>query len=1018
MLITTELTGRLVASCAATLLLLTALSAYGGEDAPSLPYEKSSYGADTAQDVTFSRDEIVINFRAVDSRAAAVAMDNDLADQSDDDTVCVAMVGANCEIPSIANVHSAAELARQAAEEEEVARQAAEEAFERLGELVLQGGVSCVGVASGTCEPTDPFDDFRAAVEAARRASEEADRREVEAHLAELEESRQAARKTFEEQMERVRRADEEEAMRAAEEAKKRAAEEVCLICAGVEEPLPDDGESDDEEPLPDDRNPYKAAYWETDEYRESKGLPLINASEGYRQNYSIHTGSLGGEGKTIAVLDDGVNWAHYDFPYVREFSYDFMKLDRDHGTAVAGIAAARRNGSGMHGVAYAADIVSLGECLPASNCGIWGERGSGEISAANVASAAGLNRRYPIILREGRKGFLGIGYRRKITTSVGSNPNAESDIINMSYGYEAEVEPLVRAMKDAASAGKIMVAALGNDNRTGPSGSPASNVADTGIAGSAIAVGALNEYGTQAPYSNTCGRKVANYCLFAPGYVFTTQVEGDYGFSQGTSFAAPHVSGAAAVVWAAFPNKGAPQIVNRLLKTAKPISEYQWSEAQRLGQRTAVDDRFGWGALDLGAAMYPAGVLSLKTPEETMVSVDESYVTLPPGFAAPTYTHALANAIVYDEMMFPFHHNLATSFQTSDRSGDGVLRDFVSELGSSSNISFGRAGVNLQVVQEDMTERHWSTLEENRRHQELDGYRFSLTPVPGVTIALGQGLGSTGRSNGFVTERTNRTIFSDALSVAPFAALAGRGSGVNVGWKMDHGTTIDMVGIDGRGYNGSSSAQLASLGLTREIADGMILGTRYGILREKGSLMGIQAAGAFANAGHATTEFVDVSVEGRVSDNVTLFGSVSQRIAGGGTRGAKNSLMSELRVTRAGSFVIGAELEHLLHASDRTIMTVSSPFRADRATAHLNLPDREVADQVVAYSRRSIDLVPKGREYRVQWVYEMKPGTDFLGLGSDALSVAIGSYLRMEPGHDKADDLEYGAAAKIRVSF
>ena len=819
----------------------------------------------------------------------------------------------------------------------------------------------------------------------------------------------------------------------------------------GVPPPDSDDGDTSAPPPnLASSPSADQPVFWETLEYKNSKGLRLINASEGHahavtwvRPQYS--TGKLGGDGITVMVIDNGVDLSHPEFRnYFRpgddsgagvrfheEYSLSGDELSYSHGTPVAGVIAARKDGFGMHGVAYDARIVSMGRCFPDDGCARSVPDASGDqVRASHIASAAGLNRTYT---RQTHAGFLGIGDRY---LRMHSNPDAESDIINMSFVGDGNNGFIASAMRDAASENKVMVAALGNYGAIGPTGSPASNVADPGVAGYAIAVGALNSKGDDAAeWSNRCGH-VAYYCLFAPGsLIFTTSVDGPYDadgnyvgsgggyiYANGTSFAAPHVSGAAAVVWAVFPFQSARNILDRLLFTARPVNAEHaaaWAAAAARGEYY-VDPTFGWGALDLGTALAPVNRGRGLVIGGSLVPVADSYVTLPPGFAAPaTGSHGLANTIVYDGMMFPFYYDLAASFRASDSSADGMLRDFLSELGTSSNVSLGGADASLYFVHDDeVAERRWDTLEEDDEDEELDVYRFSLTPAPGVKVTLGQGFGSTGSSNGFIAARTNRSIFGDALSVAPFAALAGRGPGVTVGWQVDHDTTIDLVGKDGRGYSGSSSAQLASLGLTREIADGVTLGTRYGTLREKGSLMGIRTAGAFANEGQATTDFVDVSMEGQVSDDLTLFGSVSQGITGGGTRGAKNSLVSEGSATRAGSFVIGTEFEHLLQDSDRLTVTASSPFRADRATVHLDVPDREVADQVVAYSQRSVDLVPSGREHRLQWVYEMKPGASWLGFDRDAVSLAIGSYLRMEAGHDETADPEYGAAAKIRASF
>ena len=393
--------------------------------------------------------------------------------------------------------------------------------------------------------------------------------------------------------------------------------------------------------------------------------------------------------------------------------------------------------------------------------------------------------------------------------------------------------------------------------------------------------------------------------------------------------------------------------------------------------------------------------------------------MALPPGFSAPEPSKGLANTVVYDEQMFPFYHDLAASFRVGDRRGEGMLHDFLSSLSASSGVPLGGEDTRLEFVHDDdPSDLWWGATEDDDHDKELDVYRFAHTSATGLTITLGQGYGSMGSSNEFVAARAHRTIFADEFSVAPFATFAGSGPGLTVDWQVDDGTTIDLEGRTGRGYGGSSRAQLASLGLTREIGESVTLGARYGTLRERGSLMGIRTEGAFASNGHATTNFVDVSMEGRVSNDLTLFGSVSRGITDGGTSEAETSLVSEWSDVRAGSFVIGTEFAHLFQDSDRLTVTASSPFRAEKATVHVDVPDREVADEVVAYTRHAIDLAPSGREYSLQWVYEMRPGAAWLGLNRDAVSVAIGSYWRMEPDHDETADPEVGAAAKIRAIF
>ena len=338
--------------------------------------------------------------------------------------------------------------------------------------------------------------------------------------------------------------------------------------------------------------SPRSQQAWETREYWNSNGLDLINASEGYASRV---TGQPGGHGITVAVLDNGVDFDHPDIDpgqFDSQIAFAGADLPRSHGTPVAGVIAARRDGSGMHGVAYAANIASIATCKISGGCaGDEVDVGHADETAADIASAAGLTRSYG---------------------NIGANPVASAHIMNMSFGTSGgriDVPQIISAMRDAAGEGRIMVIALGNDGHLGPAGIPAAYVGDPGIAGLAIAVGALDPSGNvDASFSNTCNG-VQNYCLFAPGEnVYTTENGGGYGYVDGTSFAAPYVAGAAAVVWAAFPNKSGNEIVDRLLTTARPLEGLLFSRY------------YGHGALDLGAAMSPVGFLSVTTAGGSVV--------------------------------------------------------------------------------------------------------------------------------------------------------------------------------------------------------------------------------------------------------------------------------------------------------------------------------------------------------------------------------------------------------------
>ena len=735
--------------------------------------------------------------------------------------------------------------------------------------------------------------------------------------------------------------------------------------------------------------NPEDTGSWETDEYRRSNGLALIRAAEGYAIRT---TGRPGGGGITVAVLDNGVG--HSELGDRREYVYPpAAQVPGDHGTPVAGVVAARRNGTGIHGVAYNANLVSLAACLPGDMC-FSSHMIDADVIAAGIASAAGLTRSYG---------------------SIEANPEASAHIMNMSFTLPNihEVPRVTSVMRDAAEAGRIVVAALGNcgnggadcalnggvDDGIGPSGIPAANVADSGIAGFAIAVGSLNQGGDgKAIHSNTCGPEpVARYCLFAPGEgVNTVRRSGGVGPESGTSFATPHVAGAAAVVWGAFPNKRADQIVERLLTTARRLDGL------------VISPTYGRGALDLGAAMNPVGFLSLSVKRTGMVPLAESFVDLPPGFGMPS---GLAEAVVYDEQMFPFLTDLATSFRVhSARSSIDMLRGFLSSFRDSASVlplGSKAAFEFAHEVDRFASDRH----RPDRAIEKEEGdYRLHFHPWPGLVATVGRGFGSLGSSNDFIARRTGRAILRDGVSVGPFAAFAGHGPDVSLGWRLNDDTVLDLAAREGRGYFGSTRARLGSIGLTGRIGEALTVGTRCGMLRENGSLMGLRTEGAFGSIAGVATDFLDLSVEGRVSDDLSLFGSFSHGRVRDSSGGGGESLVSGWGHARAHSVVLGGELGDLWQASDRLTLTAALPLRVQRATVHVDVPDREVADGVVRYVRQTADLAPRGRERRLQLVYEA--GRD------DRVAVAVGGYVRIEPDHDSSAAPEFGAAAVVRLRF
>ncbi|HLF05151.1 MAG TPA: S8 family serine peptidase, partial [Dehalococcoidia bacterium] len=201
-----------------------------------------------------------------------------------------------------------------------------------------------------------------------------------------------------------------------------------------------------------------------------------------------------------------------------------------DHGTHVAGIAAANtNNGIGVAGVGFNTKIV---------NVKVLGDNGSGSFAwiISGILWAAGCP----------TDPALPCGTRR-------------AEVINMSLGAAASCSSsLQQAINRAWDQGLVIVAAAGNNNT--------SSVFTPASCNNTVAVSASTTTDAKASFSNF-GSWVD---VAAPGTsILSTNYVGTYSSFNGTSMSSPHVAGLAALVWTTPHNTGNAAVVDRILTTA-----------------------------------------------------------------------------------------------------------------------------------------------------------------------------------------------------------------------------------------------------------------------------------------------------------------------------------------------------------------------------------------------------------------------------------------------------------------
>lgn len=236
---------------------------------------------------------------------------------------------------------------------------------------------------------------------------------------------------------------------------------------------------------------------------------------------------------------------------------------DSFHGTHVAGIiAAARKNGVGMDGIAADVRIMAV-RCVP-----------GGDEHDKDVANAI----RYAV--------------------------DNGASILNMSFGkrYAWDKKAVDDAVKYAESKGVLIIHAAGNDNANidEVSNYPCKKFADGGSAKNFMDVGALSWEPNEkivAGFSNY-GKKTVD--IFSPGVdIYSTAPKNAYKDASGTSMASPVTAGVAAVLKSYYPTLTGEQIKKILIKSSlktykgkkviKPGTESELVKFEKLGGNAGV---------------------------------------------------------------------------------------------------------------------------------------------------------------------------------------------------------------------------------------------------------------------------------------------------------------------------------------------------------------------------------------------------------------------------------------------
>ncbi len=446
-----------------------------------------------------------------------------------------------------------------------------------------------------------------------------------------------------------------------------------------------------------------------TAEYNSNHGLAMIKAADAYARGWT-------GEGAVLGVIDTWQDTDHekLDGKYVFYKNYNALDLvegKQGHGTFVASIVAGKRDGDSidengrlttgdytetqkwlngnkyteytlsknndMHGVAFDSKLVGA-NVDRMSNGGI--DKGSAQQALHDFAKlkspkanggeahnivAVNMSFNTPQLFYEGKDQTStvtqlsdGTYNASEIISKIQGNGwgdakywkvATDNDIILVNsagnYGFAHAGDPGIWAVETDSNGNLILggkMVIVGNWDGSNVSGNKAGHVC--------LDINTAN---------NTCNdtHRLSDFYILAPGTDITSAISGDrYTSGSGTSYAAPHVTGAFGVLNQMWPYMAGDKLVKLVMNTAdKNLSGYDVNI-------------HGQGLLDLDEATKPQGAVGLATSgrvDHPTVSLNNTYYST--GTALPSNLNNL-KIMVLDDYDRNYYLNIGSSFVVKDK--------------------------------------------------------------------------------------------------------------------------------------------------------------------------------------------------------------------------------------------------------------------------------------------------------------------------------------------------------------
>jgi hypothetical protein len=689
-----------------------------------------------------------------------------------------------------------------------------------------------------------------------------------------------------------------------------------------------------------------------TQEYKAQSSLDQVHAADAYALGYT-------GSGVIVGVVDFNFNLGSTEVNYhpasvgpnaqaiaLYEAQLGQTSDTSPHGHAVAGLIAAKKDDTFVHGIAFNAQVLAVD---------YFSDVNETQISQGGMTYH--ISDPWGYITSHGAK-ILSVSFGYDASDIVSNPPK-------VTEGY------VITSPSQAVANGALLVASAGNSGGANPSLSnqdiidelSAMNKLNNGP-GAFIIAGSVNGNNQISSFSNRAGNAKDHY-MVAPGEDITVLWMGGLALGKGTSFATPLISGAAALILDRWPNL-----------TGREIADILFQSATDLGA-SGVDATYGHGLLNVEAALHPMGASTLAVANGAAPSLSATGLVLSSAFGdAPAFRAALSQVTILDGFGRDFTADASRAVYSRPNMPDlfGMMEQRFRWRSASYDV--GRGTQFSYMLREDRTDpinafRSLNGAEDIQSHETV--FQFSGT-TDGTNWSAGSGLSLR---EALSPREADDPFATASLTGAFFPAIgSGRGAFATARFALsdDTGLTLGIAEdqlrktYDGAGFAPDNWTHSVALKLDHDTAR-TTFGFELGALVEDGGVFGTLAAGGLRLSERGTTLWTTATSETALDARWSV--KTSLTVAASGVQHPGSSLVSSIGPAYATSFSFGLGGKSLFARGDALAITVGQPLRAEQAPVSLltgGAVDRSTGAVIMTAAQSS--LTPSGREFDLETAY------------------------------------------------